>query len=466
MGKRLKQATRLHHVTPQFPRCLSAPPPPGFRSRSGRARRQPGARKIERIEIWPIVYPMKGFFKFFHGGANKGGRAAVVVRITASDGASGWGQCVPIPRWSDETLETCVIALRDYFGPEIKGLDPSDIAGVHRAMDHAIAPAFSTGMPMARAGIDIALWDLAGRAANKPLHELWQKPAPKPLLLSWTVNARKLDEVETLMDEGKALGYRQFNIKVGPDIDFDVQLTRKVRALAPDTFLWADANGGYDEASALRAAPMLADAGADVFEAPLRPNHIRGYQKLVKQAALPILMDEGVVSLLDLEEFLALGMMNGMAAKPARCGGITTALAQIDLLRQRNLLWLGSGLTDPDISLAASLAVFGTRGLTKPAALNGPQYIESSILQTPLAVKDGHLLPPPAPASASRSIWRNSRSSKLRSDATSAPINRPEAMRARPMHICKIAGSALALWLSWDFAVGGRSMGPGLGVPP
>ena len=358
---------------------------------------KPGDRKIERVEVWPVVYPMKGFFKFFHGGANKGGRAAVVVRLTADDGTSGWGQSVPIPRWSDETLETCVTALRDYFAPEIKGLDPADIAGVHRAMDHAIAPAFSTGMPIARAGIDIALWDLLGRAAGKPLHDLWQMPAPKPILLSWTVNARALDEVEKLMDEGTALGYRHFNIKVGPDPDFDASLTRKVRAHAPDTFLWADANGGYDEATALRAAPMLADAGADVLEAPLRPNHIRGYQQLVKQAALPIYMDEGVVSLQDLEEFLALGMMNGMAAKPARCGGITTALAQIDLLRQRNLPWLGSGLTDPDISLAATIAVFGTRGISKPAALNGPQFLDASILQSPLAVKDGHLLPPSGP---------------------------------------------------------------------
>jgi L-alanine-DL-glutamate epimerase-like enolase superfamily enzyme len=304
---------------------------------------------------------------------------------------------VPIPRWSDETLETCVIAIRDYFAPEIKGMDPADIAGVHTALDHAIAPAFSTGMPIARAGIDIALWDLLGRAAGKPLHELWQKPKPEPLLLSWTVNARKLDEVEPLVQDGGSRGYTHFNIKVGPDADFDVQLTRKVRALAPSCFLWADANGGYDDATALLAAPRLAEAGASVLEAPLRPNHISGYQKLVKQNALPILMDEGVVSLLDLEEFLALGMMHGMAAKPARCGGITTAIAQIDLLKQRNLLWLGSGLTDPDISLAASIAVFGSRQISKPAALNALQFIDASILQSPLGVQDGHLIPPRGP---------------------------------------------------------------------
>jgi L-alanine-DL-glutamate epimerase-like enolase superfamily enzyme len=350
-----------------------------------------GTRKIARVEIWPLVYPMKGFFKFFHGGANKGGRAAVLVKITADDGNFGWGQAVPIPRWSDETLETCVIAIRDYFAPAIAGLDPAGIPAVHNALDHAIAPAFSTGMPIARAAIDCALWDLAGRVAGQPLWKLWGKPEPKPLLLSWTVNVQKLEEVDGVIAAGTALGYKNFNIKVGGNVESDVSLATRVRKAAPEGFLWADANGGYDETTALDALPRLAAAGVDVMESPLRPNRIRGYQKLVKQAALPIYMDEGVVSLADLEEFLALGMMNGMAAKPARSGGITTTLAQIDLLEHRGLPWLGSGLTDPDVSLAASIAVFGSRGLRKPAALNGPQFLDASILAQPLEVKDGHL---------------------------------------------------------------------------
>ena len=357
----------------------------------------PKQRRIERIELWPVVYPMKGFFKFFHGGMNQGGRAAVVVRVTADDGSFGWGQAVPIPRWSDETLETCLVALRDYFAPAIKGMDPADIPGIHQALDHAIAPAFSTGMPIARAGLDLALWDLQGRAANKALHSLWGKPAPEPVLLSWTVNARTLDEVEKLIEEGKSAGYRHFNIKVGPDAQYDAQLAAKVRALAPDTFLWADANGGYEESTAMQAARLLADAGVDVLEAPLRPNHIRGYQNLVRLNALPIYMDEGVVSLRDLEEFVALGMMHGMAAKPARCGGITTCLAQLEFLQKNKLPWLGSGLTDPDIALAAILAIYGSHPNGKPAALNGPQFLDASILRSPLVVRDGHLIPPTGP---------------------------------------------------------------------
>ena len=356
-----------------------------------------GRRKIAKIDLWPMVYPMKGYFKFFHGGANKGGRAAVLVRITADDGATGWGQSVPIPRWSDETLETCVIAIRDYYTAALIGLDPADLPAVESALDHAIAPAFSTGMPIARAGLETALWDLLGRAENKPLHELWGKPAPEPLLLSWTVNTPKLEEVESVMGKGSELGYRNFNIKVGPDPEFDVKLARKVRELAPETFLWADANGGYDPAVAIAAAPKLKEAGVDVLESPVRPNQISTYQAMVKQNALPILMDEGVVSMTDLREFTKLGMMHGMAAKPARCGGLSTCRAMISFLEENRMMWLGSGLTDPDLSLAGMLAVYAAHGLKKPAALNGPQFLDGSILTQPIVVKDGFIHPPVGP---------------------------------------------------------------------
>lgn len=356
-----------------------------------------GRRRIESLEITPLVYPMKGYFKFFHGGANQGGRAAVLVKLIADDGTSGWGQAVPIPRWSDETLETCAVALRDYFAPAVKGLDPADLEAVEAAMDAAIAPAFSTGMPIARAGLESALWDLLGRAENKPLHELWGVPAPKPILLSWTVNAPDLEQVEPVMAAGKALGYKHFNIKVGPNADFDVQLARKVRQLAPDTFLWADANGGYAPADALAAAPRLADAGVDVLEAPIRPNEISTYQKLTKQNALPILMDEGVISMTDLREFTALGMMHGMAAKPARVGGLATCRAQLDFLKENGMMWLGSGLTDPDLSLAGLLAVYAAAGIEKPAALNGPQFLDATILGSPIHCENGYLHPPVGP---------------------------------------------------------------------
>ncbi len=352
---------------------------------------------VDRIEIFPLRYPMTGYFKFFTGPHGSAGRAAVVVKITASNGTVGWGQSVPIAKWSYETLETATLVLADYYTPVLLGRDPSDIPGAHAAMDRAVAPGFSTGMPISRAGIDIALHDLTGKLQGKSLAELWGRSSRSPLTLSWTVNVRRLDEIDTLVAKGRTRGYRHFNIKVAPDPDFDVALATEVRRLAPDAFLWADANGGYDPATALAVAPRLAAAGVDVLEAPLRPNRISGYQALKKQGALPILMDEGVVSAVDLDEFRRLGMLDGVAMKPARCGGLLSNRRQIELCIEHDLMWLGSGLTDPDISFAATLALYAAYGLQTPAALNGPQFLTAHILTEPIRVENGQAHVPDGP---------------------------------------------------------------------
>lgn len=345
--------------------------------------------KIDRIDLYPLRYPMTGYFKFFTGPHGSAGRAAVLVKIITDDGTVGWGQTLPIARWSYETLETATVVLRDYYTPVLIGRDPTDIEGAHIEMNRAVAPGFTTGMPISRAGIDLALHDLSGKLQDKSLAQMWGKPTGGPITLSWTVNVTKIDDIGHIMDEGKKRGYKHFNIKVAPNPDFDVALAREVRRLAPETFLWADANGGYEPDTAMRAAPKLADVGVDVLEAPLRPNRISGYQALKKQGALPILMDEGVISPIDLEEFIKLGMLDGVAMKPARCGGLSSNKRQIELCLEHKLIWLGSGLTDPDISLAATLCLYGAFGLTKPAALNGPQFLTADVLKKPLHIENG-----------------------------------------------------------------------------
>ena len=98
-------------------------------------------------------------------------------------------------------------------------------------------------------------------------------------MLSWTVNLRTLDEAAVLVEEGHRRGYRDFNIKSRRTWT-STSSCAVVRRAARDGFLWADANGGYDPATALHAARGLAEAGVDVLESPLRPNQLSGYQAL------------------------------------------------------------------------------------------------------------------------------------------------------------------------------------------
>ncbi|MBK5290996.1 MAG: hypothetical protein JJE04_04775 [Acidobacteriia bacterium] len=345
------------------------------------------AAPIQRVDVFPVMYSVTGHFKFFP----KPERPSVFVKITCEDGTAGWGQSVPTHTWSYETTESVTSALRQYLAPLMIGRNPLDIAGAHAAMDRAIAPSFSTGMPIAKAGIDLALHDLAGKIAGISLAALWGRKPIDRVELSWTVNPRSLEEGAALVEEGTKRGYRHFNIKVAPDPRFDVELAKLVRRLAPGCFLWADANGGYDVSTALEAAPKLANAGVDVLEQPVAANRLSGFAALKKQGALPILMDEGVVSSVELIEFIRYQLLDGVAMKPARTAGLWDARRQIEILREARLMVLGSGLTDPDVSLAASLALFGAFQLKHPAALNGPQFLTRSFLRKPFQLQDGGL---------------------------------------------------------------------------
>lgn len=355
--------------------------------------------KIAKVECFPVDYPLAGRFKFFedvHG--NPVGRQTVVVKITADDGTVGWGQSVPTPKWSYETRETVVTTIQSYLAPIITGLDAFDIDNVHRAMDSIIAPSFSTGQPICKAGIDLALFDLTGKALGKTAAERWGRADKDRITMSWTLNPRTLDDVPEMIEQGQEKGYRNFNIKVAPDPDFDVALASRVKDLVPDGFLWPDANGGYTEAQAAAVLPRLKQTGVTLLEQPLPSNRLTGYRRLKEMKVLPIIMDEGVVSSHDLEEFIALGCLDGVAMKPARCGGLTEARRQVEMLEAHNLMFLGSGLTDPDISLAATLLLYGCYGLKYPAALNGPQFLSSrTILKNPFDVKDGELVLPEGP---------------------------------------------------------------------
>jgi len=349
---------------------------------------------IRSVELARLDYALVGDFKFFKSGR----RPSLLVRLTDAEGVQGCGQAVPVETWTYETAETVESTLEHYLAPAILGADPADLADVHARMERAIRPSFSVGQPLAKAAIDLACHDLWGKQVRRPVCELLGRNAAEEIKLSWTVNAISLDVARAQLERGRAAGYDSFNVKIGPPQtpEYDRQLVRAVREFAPRGFHWADANTGYDLAEALRMARELADAGFRALESPLPPNRIRDYQALKKQDALPILMDEGIVSSVEAEEFAALGMMDGIAMKVARCGGLWHAARITDMLHERSMQLFASGLTDPDLSLAASLHLFAVAGLTRPAALNGPQFLEGGGVTDARLRASGDLIKVPA----------------------------------------------------------------------
>lgn len=352
--------------------------------------------RIVRAELGRFDYPLVGDFKFFRGGV----RPSVIVRLTDDDGVQGWGQSVPVETWTYETSESVESTLSQYLLPAVIGADPTDLEDIHARMERVIRPSFSVGQPLAKAAIDLACHDLWGKRAGKSVAQVLGGVRQPTIQLSWTVQAPTLEGARVLLEQGKALGYSSFNVKVGyPQTpDYDLALVQAVQDFAPDGFHWCDANTSYELDAALRMAPKFADAGFKAWESPLPPHQIRGYQALTRQGALPILMDEGIVSPAETAEFIALGMMNGIAMKVARCGGLWHAARITRLLEAQRLAFFASGLTDPDWSLAASIHLFAAFGLARPAALNGPQYIVDKGTIEPTLRAAGDVIRVPAAA--------------------------------------------------------------------
>jgi muconate cycloisomerase len=358
--------------------------------------------RIVKVEVGRFDYAVAGEFKFFKPGPDgRVTRPSVLVRLTDASGRHGWGQAVPVPSWTYETVGTVLSTLGQELAPLALGREPADLDGFHAAMEAAIRPAFSTGQPLCKAALDLAFHDLAGKQRDVPASTLFGPPPPRTpaLLLSWTVASPDPAVTERQLDEGRARGYRNFNIKVGApqSAAYDLELARRARAFAPEGFLWADANTGYTPEEALAIAPRLRHAGVDVLESPLPPTRIRGYQALRRQGALPVLMDEGIVGPDVAAEFIELGLMDGMALKPARNAGLRPSVRIVNLLKERGLMILGSGLTDPDFSLAAAAQLYAWAGIARPCALNGPQFLADSLLGTALAPKGGILTVPTGP---------------------------------------------------------------------
>lgn len=350
---------------------------------------------IAQVETFAVNYPVEGRFKFFEGAAGRPmGRPSVVVKLTADDGTVGWGQSVPSPRWSYETLETVESTIRLYLAPVLLGRDPLDFEPLAAAMNREIAPSFSTGQPISKAGVELAIADLAGKLKRQSAAGPFGGLRKERITLSWTLNPRTLAELDESIAAAHARGYRHFNLKVAPDAKQDLEFCRRLKRQSADGHVWVDANGGFDEQTALDLAPRLADLGIAAFEQPLPANRLGGYRRLKRQGALPILMDEGIVSHVELEEFIELGLLDGVAVKVARSGGLTESWRIVETLEREGLLLYASGLTDPDLSLAASLVLFGAAGLDVPAALNGPQYLTTSILERPLVVEQDQIAVP------------------------------------------------------------------------
>lgn len=340
---------------------------------------------IVAVDVFPTRLPTRAILHLARGA------------VSDTAGAEGWGEARPSHRWSDETEETVVSTIRAYLAPAVIGRDPSDLAGLHAAMDREIAPGLTRGQPIAKSALDLAVHDLLGRRLGLGLPALFGRAHPERIALCWTVSANHPADAEAQAWQGHAEGYRAFKVKLGARPDNDIAIVEAVRAVDPAAFLWVDANQAYDVGTALQRARSLARLGIDVFEQPTPARDVDALRRLRADGSVPIAVDEGVLSTQNVLQLLRLEAFDVLVVKVSKLGGLWHTRRLLDLAEEAGIPVLGSSLTESGLAAAASGALFGAYRLAGPADLNGPQMRATGPGVPSWRVEGGTLVIPPGP---------------------------------------------------------------------
>jgi muconate cycloisomerase len=354
---------------------------------------------IERVETFAVALPTRRSFGVAGGAVAVAGRPSlrILVKVSA-DGVSGWGEATPIPAWTYETAESIVTTIDRYLAPAVIGRPAWDLDGVTSAFERAINRGFSIGAPLAKSAVDVALHDLLGRAAGVPLGVLWGQRRADRIELGWIVSGRSPAEVADSVAEGRDLGHRAFKVKIGlHDVETDVAVVGAVREHAPGAALWVDANQAYTVPAALAVARRLEGLGVTAFEQPVPANDIAGLRRLRDASPIPVALDESLRHPADLATFVRLEAVDVAIAKVQRSGGLTLSRRLCSLAEDSGVRLMGSGLTDSDVGLAASLHLFAAYGIDTPVDLNGRQFIESPYAGPTVRVEAGTAYVPDGP---------------------------------------------------------------------
>ena len=243
----------------------------------------------------------------------------VLVRVEADNGLVGWGEAASAPVMTGDTLESIVAGVH-YLAPVLRGREPADIAGALAAMDGRMY-----GNHGAKAAIEIALHDLAGKAAGKPAYALLGEKMRGRLPLLAVVGGGDLDGDLRDAEKKKSAGFTAYKIKVGIDTAAnDAARTRAIcKALGAGLLISSDANQGFSAEQAIEYVRAVKGCGLDFFEQPVDASDLAGMAAVVAAAPeIAIGADEGIHSLADIQRHHERKAARGVSLKAIKLGGL------------------------------------------------------------------------------------------------------------------------------------------------
>ncbi|MEQ8347416.1 MAG: muconate/chloromuconate family cycloisomerase [Sneathiellaceae bacterium] len=332
-----------------------------------------------------------------HAATTVSTQTCLLVRIVSRDGAVGHGEVATAggPWWSGDSIESVKAIIDTHLGPAICGREAMGLNAALAAMDRA-----AHGNAFAKAGIEMALLDLAARRLGLPVHALLGGGQVPSFALSWPLGAA---DVATDLDEAEqrlAEGITRFKVKMGgrPEEADRARALAIGKALADRAELRIDLNGAWSELQAGRHFAALADAGYRVAEQPLPRHDLAGHARLRGRFPMTLMADE---SLSDARSLLAIdraGAFAALALKPLKSGGLLASLRLARLARELGFALFGGCFLETSLGTAACLhlgAAIGTLDLG--CEWMGPRFLSSDIVTVPIRYGAGMAWLPDGP---------------------------------------------------------------------
>jgi len=318
--------------------------------------------KLQNVVLRRLEMAMREPFETSFGVEHD--KDVILVQVNTVQGAVGYAECTAstAPLYSEETNATAWHMLNDFLLPTLQ-TQPLDIQTVDdlRAASRLLQP--FKGNRMAKAAVEMALWDAFANETKTPLHQLLGGTRSEiPVGISVGIQptiAHLVEKVRGYVGQG----YQRIKVKVRPG--YDVQPLAALREAFPDIQLMADANSAY-RLSDLAHLKQFDAFGLMMIEQPLAHDDIVDHARLQAELQTAICLDESIHSAEDVRKAAALGACRIVNLKVGRVGGFAEAMSIHDACVALDLeLWCG-GMLETGIGRLHNIALTSKSGFTLP----------------------------------------------------------------------------------------------------
>ena len=284
--------------------------------------------KITAITAIPLSFRLDQGKTVTMGIGSTTKRDTIIVRVETSEGITGYGEAHP-----GRSPGAVVSLIHNTLAPMLIGMKATDVIGVwkrvHRMQlsSHGVGSGASLGL----SGIDMALWDIRGKAAKMPLYELLGGSKRRLPAYAGGISLGYQPK-ESLAEEAQeyvARGYKAIKLRLGDSAKADIERVLHVRkVLGDDVDILTDANTAYTLADVRRVLPVLADIKAGWLEEPFACNDFSSYREAAKITSLvPIAAGENHYGRFEFAQLREAGAVQIWQPDLSKCGGITEGLA-------------------------------------------------------------------------------------------------------------------------------------------